>query len=123
MNGTNILADTSLIVNYFNGIDVVKEHISKRTIFVSFITELELLSFSNLTVADRKILHSFLSDCFIIEIDNEIKKTTIDLRIKYKIKLPDAIIAATAIRFDLPLFTLDKGFKKIEKLNSIILSV
>jgi predicted nucleic acid-binding protein len=123
MNGSNILADTSLIVNLFNGVEAVREHISKRTIFVSFITELELLSYSNLTVADRKILQSFLSDCFIIEMDNEIKKATIDLRIKYKTKLPDSIIAATAIRFDLPLFTMDKGFKKIEKLNSIILSV
>ena len=33
----------------------------------------------------------------------------------------DAIIAATSIWLDFPLFTMDKGFKKIDELNSIIL--
>lgn len=33
---------------------------------------------------------------------------------KYSIKLPDAIITATAIVFQIPLITSDKGFKNIE---------
>ncbi|WP_367278588.1 hypothetical protein [Mucilaginibacter sp.] len=38
-------------------------------------------------------------------------------------KLPDAVIAATAIYFDLPLFTMDKGFEKITDLQAVILSL
>jgi predicted nucleic acid-binding protein len=52
-----------------------------------------------------------------------IKDITINLRASYKIKLPDAVIAATAIYFDLPLFTMDKGFEKITDLQSVILSL
>ncbi|ASU35924.1 VapC toxin family PIN domain ribonuclease [Mucilaginibacter xinganensis] len=37
--------------------------------------------------------------------------------------MPDAVIAATAIYFDLPLFTMDKGFKKITDLQAVILSM
>ena len=36
---------------------------------------------------------------------------------KYGIKLPDAIIAATAIKNNLPLLTADKGFKRVSELN------
>ena len=52
-----------------------------------------------------------------------IKELTIDIRSKSKIKLPDAVIAATAIYFDLPLFTMDKGFNRIKDLNTVILSL
>ena len=41
----------------------------------------------------------------------------IKLRRKYKIKLPDSIIAATSEYFNLPIITADKGFNKIEELN------
>ena len=39
------------------------------------------------------------------------------LRRIYKTKLPDAIIAATAMVHGLPLITADVGFKKIEGLR------
>jgi len=55
-------------------------------------------------------------------ITNEIKNMTIQLRRKYNIKLPDAIIAASAIESDLVLMTADSGFKKIDKLQLEILN-
>jgi hypothetical protein len=56
----------------------------------------------------------------VIDINPVIKSRTIQLRQENKVKLPDAIIAATAIAFDLPLFTADKGFKTIEGLSLIL---
>lgn len=53
----------------------------------------------------------------MLSITNEVKKKTIELRKKYNIKLPDAIIAATAIENDLTLITADKGFEKVEELK------
>jgi hypothetical protein len=47
---------------------------------------------------------------------------TIQLRRKYNIKLPDAIIAASAIESDLVLMTADSGFKKIDELQLEILN-
>jgi len=92
-------------------------------LIVSIISEIEVLSFPNITAKDSELLKSFLSECYIVDIEPAIKNITITIRSKFKIKLPDAVIAATAIYFDLPLFTMDKGFKKIIDLQAVILSI
>ncbi len=51
----------------------------------------------------------------------EIKKITINLKQKYKVKLADAIIAATAIHLELPFITSDTDFKAIKELDLIFL--
>ena len=68
---------------------------------------------------DKKTIGNFLNDCTIIDIYTRIKTYTLDIKQKQKVKLPDAIIAATALFLDIPLITADKGFKKIKgiKLN------
>ena len=58
-----------------------------------------------------------MNGCIIIDINEEIKKTTIQIKQKHQIKLPDSIIAATTLFIEIPLLTADKGFKKINKLN------
>ena len=58
-----------------------------------------------------------------MDIEPAIKALTIKTRARHKTKLPDAVIAATAMYFDIPLFTMDKGFEKIDDLQSVILSV
>jgi predicted nucleic acid-binding protein len=113
MSGDRIVVDTSLIINLFNGIEEVQELITDRNLFVSIISEIEVLSFPNITTKDSKLLKSFLSECYIVDIEPAIKEITIDIRSRFKVKLPDAVKAATAIYFDLPLFTIDKGLKKI----------
>jgi len=90
---------------------------------VSIISEIEVLSFPKIVPTDSELLRSFLSECYIVDIEPAIKDITINLRSRFKTKLPDAVIAATAIYFDLPLFTMDKGFKKIAGLQAVILSI
>jgi predicted nucleic acid-binding protein len=90
---------------------------------VSIISEIEVLSHSKLTHADSQLLKDFLSNCYVVDIEPAIKDLTIEIRAKYKTKLPDAVIAATAIYFDLPLFTMDTGFRKISDLQAVVLSV
>ena len=121
MSGNNIVIDTSLIINLFNGDGAVLPLITGRNLYVSVISEIEVLSFSGLTIDDRVLLHDFLSKCYLIDLDIAVKEITIKVRSQYKTKLPDAVIAATAIYYDLPLFTMDKGFQKIADLKAIIL--
>lgn len=123
MSGDSIVIDTSLIINLFNGVDEVHALINSRNLFVSIISEIEVLSFSGLSITDKDLLKDFLSKCHIVDIEPAIKELTIDIRSKSKIKLPDAIIAATAIYYDLPLFTMDKGFKRLTDLQAVILSL
>ena len=62
-------------------------------------------------------IKSFLNDCNEVTLTNEIKDKTIEIRKKYKTKLPDAIIAASAIVKNIPLITADKGFCQISNLT------
>ena len=66
-------------------------------------------------------MKSLLDDCQIIELNQEIKYLAIDLKQKYKLKLADAIIAATAIHLELPFITSDADFKSIKELDLIFL--
>ena len=54
---------------------------------------------------------------------NVFKETAIALKQKYSIKTPDAIIAATAKCFGLPLVTADIGFKKISDVGIVLLNL
>lgn len=123
MSGDSIVIDTSLIINLFNGVDEVQALINGRNLFVSIISEIEVLSFSGLSITDKDLIKDFLSKCHIVDIEPAIKDLTIEIRSQSKIKLPDAVIAATAIYYDLPLFTMDKGFTRLNDLQAIILSL
>jgi predicted nucleic acid-binding protein len=116
MSGDSIVLDKSSIINLFRGNLEIEELITGRNLFVSIITEIELLSFPNITITEKQLPKQFLSECYIVDIEPVIKDITIDIKAKFKIKLPDAVIASTALYFDLPLFTMDKGFEKIKDL-------
>ena len=84
---------------------------------VSSITFMELLSYSMITEQEEQIIRAFLKGCELIQLNDDIMEQTIQLRKTYKIKLPDAIIAATAKEFNIPLITADTGFNKIDGLK------
>jgi predicted nucleic acid-binding protein len=50
---------------------------------------------------------------------DDIKNLTIEIKQSKKIKLPDAIIAATALHLNLPLLRADKDFRHIPGLTLI----
>jgi predicted nucleic acid-binding protein len=64
---------------------------------ISVITEIELLSWKLSTETDIEVLNKFISKCLIYPLDNDVKLQTIRIRKEFKLKLPDAIIAATAL--------------------------
>ena len=122
MNGNNIVADTSLLVNFFNGYEVAKKALVDQRIWISCITEIELLSFPGLPDNEKHLLRSFIDQCTLIEWDKSVRQLTIDLRSRHRLKVPDAIIAASSIHLDFPLVTMDNDFNQIEELNAVILS-
>ena len=71
MSGANIVADTSLLINFFNGSEIANNFLKDRTIWISGITEIELLAFPKLSSQDRKVIQSFLSECFVINLDRK----------------------------------------------------
>jgi predicted nucleic acid-binding protein len=59
---------------------------------ISAITEIELLCWKTATEEDLKVLHNFINDALVIELEQAIKLKTADIRKAHRIKLPDAII-------------------------------
>lgn len=72
---------------------------------ISAITEIELLCWKTATEKDLEVLHNFINDALVLELEQPIKLKTADIRKVHKIKLPDAIIAATALVYDLTLLS------------------
>ena len=91
--------------------------------FISIITEIEILGSEIQDTDKHKAKQAIINYCTVVLLTNSIKQETIRIRQLYKIKLPDAIIAATAIVERFTLVTADKGFKKIENLSLILLDV
>ena len=92
----NILIDTNIALYLLGGDDRIAEVLEGQVVHVSFITELELLGYPNISKEEEKVIHDFLDDCVIIDVNRQIKDWTVVFRKKYGLKLPDAIIAATA---------------------------
>lgn len=120
MSGTNLVVDTNIILYLFSGDSLIADLLNNRQIYISFITELELQSFKFQSVKEKKIIELFLSECTIIDITPAIKSMTIELRKTYSLKLPDAIVVATAHFLNMPLITADKALKKVEDIDIIL---
>ncbi len=116
MNGTKYLADTNAVIYLLNGNNCMKPFLHER-LAVSVITFMELLSFPGLSAEEENTIRRFLSLCDILQIDEHVREETIRIRRKHKIKLPDSIIAASAMTQELTLITADAGFTRIENLH------
>jgi predicted nucleic acid-binding protein len=119
MSGNSLILDTNTVLYFLGGDQTISDFIKDKNLYISFITELELLSFDKISPSEVKIISDFLTETNIINISQEIKDIVISLRRANKLKLPDSIIAATAIALKIPLFTADKGIKSLKDLNVI----
>ncbi|MBN8653191.1 MAG: type II toxin-antitoxin system VapC family toxin [Cytophagales bacterium] len=123
MNGIRVVSDTNPLVYLLNGNEEVGRLLDGKECWVSVITELELFGKKNLTTADKKEIQILLDSCYITDLLPGIKRITKNLQQTNSLKLPDAIIAATALYLGLPLLTADKAFKKIKDIELILLDV
>ena len=94
------------------------DFLSLHQIFISPIVRIELLSFPTLSKEEEQIIEDLLSQFELIPILREIEDLTIQLKRQYKIKIPDAIIAATTLSQNGCLVTRNvDDFKGISGLN------
>ena len=120
--GKGYLIDSNAVIDFFNKSlpDSGRELLFNTEPVISIITLVEIFSSNNLPDSEVKDLKRFSEVAVIYNIDRDIASIAIELRKKYKIKLPDAFIAATAIFFDLVLITRNvSDFIKIDNLELI----
>jgi predicted nucleic acid-binding protein len=111
-----ILLDTNIVL-YFLGGRLVNP-LPSGQYFISVITEIELFSYPSLTLEEETQIIDFLNKITIIGIDSNIKNLTIAFRKQYKLRLPDAIIAATAKSLNATLFTNDVRLVNLTEINT-----
>ncbi len=119
MSGNKIFADTNIILYLLSGDTTLAELLDRKQLYISFITQLELLGYPGLTKKNQKIIEDFLNHCIIVDINADIKELTIQIKQATSVKLPDAIIMASALYMDLPIITADEDFKKSEESDII----
>lgn len=87
---------------------------------ISVNTRMELLAWRNATAQQISILKEFIDSTIIHNLEESVILGGIELRKNYRIKLPDAIIAATALVYDLTLVTRNiDDFKNLEGIDLI----
>lgn len=117
MNGNRLVSDTNVLIYLLKGEEKAAEILNNKEIYLSVISEIELLGFRNSTIQELNNIKKFLSDCYIVDLNNIIKETAIELKRTYNLKTPDAIICATSKFLNLPLATSDNKLTKIENMN------
>ena len=88
---------------------------------ISVITNIELFASSKIPQKEKATLEAFVSASTVYDhIDISIVASAISIRQQYNTKLPDAIIAATALAYNLKLITYNiSDFKNVEGLQLI----
>lgn len=118
----NYLLDSNFVINYFKGLykgaaGAYADSIINETTFISVITRIELLGWQSILPEDELMINNFITDSVVFYLEESIIQQTIALRKMRKIRLPDAIIAATALVHNLQLLTHNvKDFENITDL-------
>jgi predicted nucleic acid-binding protein len=112
MSGIKYLLDTNCILGLLKATPEVLDLVAQRTLLASecaysAITRMELLGYPGITAAEEQLIVDRLSKFTYRAITIEVEDGAIALRRARKVKLPDAIVAATAIHHGLELLTFD----------------
>lgn len=89
------LFDTNILIDYLNGIEQAKAELERYSDkAISVITWMEVMV--GATPETEGIIRGFLGGFDALPIDDKVSETAVKLRKKHNIKLPDAIVWATA---------------------------
>ena len=110
MSADKLVFDTSVILNFFDNEPEIPDLDSlmlEFDCFVSIITRMELLKFPEITDEEEIRINEFLATLSVLQINDVVERETIAISRQTKLKLPDAIIAATAIAIGAEVVTTD----------------
>lgn len=113
MSGGRVVVDTNIALFLLGGDKSLAAMLNGQDLVISQITRMELLSFPDITKAELARVEVFLDTWPVEEIHSRIEDAAVSIRRKYRLKLPDSIIAATALHLDIPLLSADKQLERL----------
>lgn len=103
---TDYVLDTNIFISLFNR--QLDEAIPEGRLGFSTITEIELLSFPDLTTEDEQLIQQSLKALTRIPLDGAVSRQAVVLRRRFRLRVPDAIVAASALVAGAVLVTNDR---------------
>ena len=118
------LLDTNIIIDAVGGCDpamiALEQAVSSEWVGYSAITRIELFGYPDLTSEEERALTGVVGEFDEVAVTREIVDRAIQIRKSIRTKVPDAIIAATALEMNAVLITRNENdFKAIEGLTLI----
>lgn len=122
MSGNSrFVLDTNAVVSLLAGNHELSTQLAEAEyIGISVISYLEFLAFVGLSEGDRACFASFCKRVDVVPLgheDSRLMKLVLDLRSNHRLKLPDAIIGATALSRNALLITNDFHFSGVAMLT------
>lgn len=120
MSGIKYLLDTNFVLGLLRSDAGILHMAAQRNMLApecaySAVTRMELLGFAGITAPEDALIRAKLAHFAYIPITVAIEDRAIALRRLRRIKLPDAIIAATALHEGVELLSLDAGLQSVMK--------
>jgi tRNA(fMet)-specific endonuclease VapC len=123
MNGKRYLLDTNAIVALLQGSPTLVALLQNAEwVGISVISQIEFLAFSGLSESDSDLFKKFLKRVEVIDLaasNNLLIEEIIQIRLQYRVKLPDAIIVSTALQVEASLVTADRELTKVTSLTIV----
>ena len=121
MSGKTFLLDTNIIIHLSYGeLNTSDFSSSGDRLCISAITYMEALGYPFKTKEDKSFVKMLCNSFDLFDLTKPIIEKTIEIRKRSKIKLPDAIIAASALVNNAALVTNNvKDFKTIDGISII----
>lgn len=123
MNGRRYLLDTNAIITLLQGNKQISQLLNKADwLGISIISQIEFLSFPELSSADQQLFNLFIQRVEVVDLESTndaLMSKIIEIRQQFRLKLPDAVIAATAIHNSASVVTADKTFSKVDGLSVV----
>jgi hypothetical protein len=106
VNSSRFVLDTNIILYFLAG--RLAEPLPSGSYALSVMTELELLAYPGLSAQEEQRVQDFLADLLPTDLTPAVKAHAVDFRKRLGLKLPDAIVAATARALNATLITNDQ---------------
>ena len=124
--GLKYLWDTNTVIYYLQntlpltGEELIDNILSSNQPAISIITEMELLCYRSANEDDISLVNNFISNSVVYGLDQQIKLKAIEVRKQFRLKLPNAIIAASALVNNHTLISRNgSDFNKVSKLKIV----
>ena len=114
MNGKRYLLDTNAVIQLLAGNPSLRKMVEDSDfIAISVISKLEFLSYPDLTEDEKIAFYELVEDLTVFDLtasDDALLQEAVAMRVDGGLKLPDAVIAATALVNDCEVITNDAHF-------------